>query len=88
MSLKRYKQALLAHYSAPLGRVFRQFRNGAMVFFAGLAAVYLSTHMPASAKSEWVLLGGLVLVGIGFITAMLAQVRMVISRILRFVREK
>ncbi|TQV85760.1 hypothetical protein FKG94_01960 [Exilibacterium tricleocarpae] len=68
--------------------VFRQFRNGAMVFFGGLAVVYLASQMPASWQQEIVLLGGLALAGIGFVVAMLAQVRLVIGRIVQFMQKK
>ena len=79
---------LKQHYSAPLDVSFKQFRLGAMLFFTGGVIIYISANLiSASASQEALLLGGLIIGGIGFIIAMMAQVRMLISRIYRFFRD-
>ena len=84
----RYWQALKLHYSAPLSEVFKQFRIGAALFFAGMVAVYAGFNLPSSWTQELILALGFILVGIGFLTAMLAHVRMVIIRIINFIKDK
>ncbi|MEJ2442768.1 MAG: hypothetical protein P8Y42_04810 [Exilibacterium sp.] len=80
-----WKQALLNHYTAPLEKPFRQFRNGAMFFFTGLVIVYCANQLlQPSLRQELAVLSGLLMLGAGFLLAMLAQVRLVISRILGF----
>lgn len=82
------KAMLLTHYSAPLRDVFKQFRTGTIFFAVGLTIVYLSsTALEQSLRQELVTLAGLVLAGGGFIVAMLAQIRMIISRIIQFLRK-
>lgn len=81
------KDALLVHYSVPLTVPLRQFRNGAIYFAVGLGTVMMAvTHMPPSVQQEWVVLGGLLLGGSGFVLAMMAQMRLMISRLVRFFR--
>jgi len=82
---KNIKHLLTEHYSAPLNKSFRQFRAGAIFFAVGLIIIYLATTvLTPSAKQELIVLAGLLIASAGFITAMLAHIRMVISRIIRF----
>ena len=81
----RWLQLLKQHYTAPLSVTFKQFKLGAMVFFLGMVMVYMSQQLlPPSPQQELFLLVAIVLVAIGFIIAMMAQVRLLISRLLRF----
>ena len=77
--------ALYQHYIAAPEKVFPRFKLGAMIFFLGLVVIYsgyqLLTH---SLAQEIITLAGLCLIGLGFIIAMMSQVRMLIGRILRF----
>ena len=85
MTTNRWLMLLKQHYSAPLETSFRQFKLGAMLFFFGLVVIYISVNaVPPSARQEAVLLLGLVIGGLGFLIAMMAQLRMLISRILQF----
>ncbi|MBU3069533.1 hypothetical protein KOI40_06845 [Aestuariicella sp. G3-2] len=78
-------QRLKQHYSAPLAQSFKQFKLGAMLFFFGGMLIYASAAaMTASALQEVVLLAGLFIGGFGFLIAMMAQVRMMISRLVKF----
>lgn len=87
--LQQLKHALLNHYNVPLEVPFRQFRNGAIYFGVGLGTVLMANaYMPPSVGQEWVVLAGLILGGCGFMIAMLAQVRILISRIVQFYRHK
>lgn len=84
----RWLDLLRNHYTAPLSVSFRQFKLGAMLFFLGGVIIYITnTQMPSSATQEAALLAGLCIGAAGFIIAMLAQVRMLISRIVRFFME-
>lgn len=77
------------HYNVPLEVPFRQFRAGAIYFAVGLGAVLMANgYMAPSLWQELVVLCGLLLGGIGFVMAMLAQVRMVIARFVRFFSKK
>lgn len=87
--LQQLKNALITHYSVPLSVPFRQFRNGTIYFGVGLAMVLMAnTYMSPSILQEGVVLAGLVLGGCGFILAMMAQVRLLISRIIQFYQRK
>lgn len=78
-------QRLKQHYSAPLAKSFQQFKLGAMLFFFGGMLVYVSAAaMTPSTRQEVVLFSGLVVGGLGFLIAMMAQVRMMISRLVKF----
>lgn len=88
-TLKNVKEALLAHYDAPLALSLRQFRNGSIYFAVGLGTIIMANiHMAPSVQQEWVVLAGLVLGGCGFVWAMMAQLRMMISRLVQFFRHK
>ena len=81
----KFVAALKAHYSAPLIKTFKQFRDGVIYFAVGLITIYLANSaMEPSAWQELIILFGLCLGAVGFVMAMLAQVRMVISRIYHF----
>jgi len=81
----RIKKVLIDHYSAPLLNSFKQFRTGAIFFAVGLIIVYLAnTSLPPSSKQELIVLLGLIMAACGFVYAMLAHIRMIISRAYRF----
>ncbi|MEC8427785.1 MAG: hypothetical protein VXZ35_05125 [Pseudomonadota bacterium] len=88
MDWQLWKTALKEHYTAPMETTFKQFRLGAMLFFLGGVMIYIAVNaIEPSVRQEALLLMGLVIGGLGFAVAMLAQVRMLISRILRFFQE-
>jgi len=82
------KELLDKHYSAPLEQTFKQFRAGVIFFTVGLIIIYLAnTAMPQSAKQELIILLGLIITGCGFMVAMLAHIRMIISRAVKFLKK-
>lgn len=88
MNNNRWVLLLKEHYSAPLSVSFRQFRLGAMLFFLGGVLIYVAnTQFAPSATQEAIVLAGITVGGSGFVWAMLAQMRMLISRIVRFFQE-
>ena len=77
------------HFQAPLVLAFAQFKLGAMVFFFGLVLVYMAQQLlQPSLRQELFMLLGLGLAGVGFIIAMAAHVRMLISRLTAFFRPR
>lgn len=71
-----------------MATTFRRFRNGLIYFTVGLMIIYMGQQtLTPSLKQEWITLAGLVLATVGFLMAMLAHIRMVISRIVRFFRK-
>ncbi len=81
-------QLLLKHYTAPLVVVFKQFRLGLGLFFCGLVLVYMAHQtMAPSLHQELTVLAGGVVLGIGFVLAMTAQIRMLIIRLVAFFRD-
>lgn len=83
--LLNLKDRLYQHYSAPLAQSFAQFKLGAMVFFFGLVLVYMTQQLiEASLRQEVLSALGLAIAGLGFVMAMSAHVRMLISRLLHF----
>lgn len=85
LSTSRYWQALLMHYNVDPVIVFKQFRIGAIGFGVGLALIiYANASLEPSAKQELCVLAGLIIGGIGFFIAMMAQIRLMISRFVRF----
>ncbi len=91
MSLKsnRYWQALVKHYTAPLAVTFKQFRLGFAFFLVGGVIIYGAQQLlqPSLAQEIYTLIG--VLIGLtGFILALMAQMRLIISRLVRFLRDK
>lgn len=84
-SWQQTKAALKQHYSAPLSDTFQHFRLGAACFFCGSVIIWIALQsLPSSALQEAVLLLGLLVAGGGFLVAMLAQMRHIISRFVRF----
>lgn len=78
-------KALKEYYLTPISVPFRQFRNGLIYFSVGLGIVLVSSaNMESTLSQEIVMLGGLLLGGVGFIMAMLAQSRILISRLVQF----
>ena len=89
LDFKTWRLALKSHYTAPLEKSFKQFRTGVILFGVGLAIIFVAnTNVEPSAKQEIYILLGLILTGSGFIIAMLAQIRMLISRIVIFFEKK
>ncbi len=85
----RYRRALWIYYSAPQLKIFKQLRNGFIYFSVGLLTVYLANlNLALSVQLELITLGGLLLCAIGFTIAMLAYVRLLISRIVNFFGRK
>ncbi len=80
-----WKQALKTHYSAPLDVSFRQFRLGLSLFFCGMVILYGANQLlQPSLQQELMVLLALLVGGLGFLLAMMAQLRMVISRLWHF----
>lgn len=84
----RYWLALKQHYSAPLADVFKQFKLGASLFFCGMVGVYTGLRLDSSWTQEIILVVGIGLTAIGFLLAMLAHVRMLIIRIVHFIKDR
>lgn len=77
--------ALRRHYLADPKQIFKQFKLGAVCFAVGLTAVlYLASRVPPSALQELGVLLALLLALGGFAIALLAEVRLLIGRILVF----
>ncbi len=88
--LKNYwgalKASLYQHYTASQREVFKQFRLGSGLFFVGMVAIYGCYQLlEASLAREIGILASLIIVLGGFIVAMLAQIRLLIGRILHFI---
>ncbi|MGS2717941.1 hypothetical protein ACVBE9_07205 [Eionea flava] len=80
-----FLKALYRYYMTPASAVFPRFKLGAVIFFWGLIVMYSGSQLLSpSLTQELVILLGLVLLGVGFLIALLAQIRMLIGRILRF----
>ncbi len=89
MSQNPYWQALVKHYTTPLQEIFKQFRLGFALFLVGGVIIYASMQLLVpSLQQELCVLAGLVIGGTGFILALMAQMRMLISRIVRFFSDK
>ena len=78
------KQALLKHYTqTPAHLIFQRFKLGAMLFFLGLVIIYGGYQLlDESLVQEIVVLIGVILIGGGFLLAMLAQIRLLIGRLI------
>lgn len=82
-------RALRAHFSAPLAKSFAQFKLGSMLFFFGLVTVYMAQQLlEDSLRQELITALGLAIAGLGFIVALSAHVRMMISRLWLFFSQK
>lgn len=93
MALKSFLKDLLIllqrHYTAPQLPMFKRLRNGFVIFALGLICIFVANvRLSPSLQQEVVVLIGLSLCGIGFIVAMLAYIRIVISRIVSFFSDK
>ena len=85
MTLNHWRKALKAHYTGSLEQGFKQFRQGLAFFFLGLVGLYLASQLMApSIEQELVVLASLLVGGGGFIWAMMAHLRMLIGRLIRF----
>ncbi|BFM12310.1 hypothetical protein R50072_24630 [Simiduia litorea] len=83
--LANLKDRLYQHYSAPLTDSFAQFKLGSMLFFFGLVLVYMTQQLlDDSLRQEIIAAVGLAIAALGFLVAMSAHVRMLISRLLHF----
>lgn len=90
--LKQLKQqlhlipkALYKHYTAPQLPIFYHLRSGFIYFGIGLTLIFLAnTELPPSLTQELITLFGLLFVSVGFVITMLAYVRLLIARIIRF----
>lgn len=89
LTLANIRTLLLNHYTAPFEVIFKTFRLGVSLFLCGVVVMY-GAHalLLPSLSQELVTLAGLLLIGGGFVLAMLAQMRMVISRLLKFFLDK
>ena len=68
---------------------FKKFRSGLIYFSVGMMTIYMANQsMPDSLNRDIVTLAGLALVVIGFFIAILAHIRLIISRIFNFFRKK
>ncbi len=85
MKSKKLLIALYQHYVTPPEEVFPQFKLGASLFLVGLVVIYGGYRLlqPSLAQEITTLVGLMIICG-GFLTAMMAQVRMLIGRLLRF----
>ncbi len=85
MNKPLWRQRLYQHYTANSRQVFQQFKLGSMLFFLGLVVIY-SAHnlLSESLTQEIIVLLGLGILGLGFLIAMMAQVRSIIGRFLNF----
>jgi len=83
--LAQARQALYIYYTAPQELSFKSLRTGFGIFAIGLAiTLYSNAYLTPSLKQEICVLIGLIICGVGFLFAMRAYVRIVISRIVLF----
>ncbi|MFT7388899.1 MAG: hypothetical protein ACI8VC_002161 [Candidatus Endobugula sp.] len=79
------RKALYRYCAAPLDKVFPHFRMGASLFLCGLVTIYAGYQLLSpSLAQEITVLVGLIILGVGLIISMTAQIRMMLGRILRF----
>ncbi len=80
---------LYIHYSAPLSEIFHKFRNGLIYFTVGFMLVFFTNlYAEESLQQELMVLAGVCMIAIGFTIAMLAQIRMIITRFVKFFTSK
>lgn len=78
-------RSLKEHYTRSPRRAFQQFRVGVSFFFLGLVGLYIAqTLMQPSLEQELVVLGSLLVLGGGFIWAMMGHLRLLVGRLIRF----
>ena len=88
-AIKITLKALNIYYSVPLEKSFKQFRIGATFFCVGLIIIYLANQtIPPSLKQEIIIAIALFIAAIGFLIAIMAHIRMLISRIFSFLKAK
>ncbi len=84
-SRRHLQKAFLNYYRVPLQVPFRQFRNGLIYFAVGMMTVLMAVaNIDSSIQQEIIVLLGLILTAIGFLIAMTAQMRILISRLVQF----
>lgn len=87
--IKLILRGLKEYYSEPLTVPFRSFRNGLIYFTTGFIILYLAhNNLPPSLKQELLVLAGLCMIAVGFFMAMMAHIKMIISRIVTFFTKK
>lgn len=87
--LKQIITALKIYYSEPLEFSFRRFRAGLIYFTFGFILIYLAHNtLEPSLKQEVISLIGMLFIGVGFFIAIMAHIRMIISRIVMFIKRK
>lgn len=83
------KKMLYRHYTAPLSEIFHKFRNGLIYFTVGFMLVFFANiYSEESLQQELIVLLGACLIAIGFSIAILAQIRMIITRFVKFFTTK
>lgn len=83
-----WKKALRKHYTAPLETSFKQFKLGAILFTVGFIIIYLTHQTIApSVKQELLMLCGVIITGVGFVIALAAHIRMLITRVIFFLKK-
>ncbi len=83
------KKMLYRHYTAPLSEIFHKFRNGLIYFTVGFMLIFFSNiYSDESLQQELIALLGVCMIAIGFSIAMLAQIRMIITRFVKFFTSK
>lgn len=82
---RNWRQALKHHYTGTLEQGFHQFRQGVSFFFLGMVGLYIAhSLLEPSLTQELVVLASLLIGGAGFVWAMMAHLRMLIGRLIRF----
>lgn len=82
---RQWLKALKQHYTGSLAQGFQQFRQGVSLFFLGMVGLYSASQLlEPSLAQEIAVLCSLLVGGAGFIWAMMAHLRMVIGRLIRF----
>lgn len=83
------KHGLTDYYLEPQPPVFKQFRNGLIYFGVGLMTIIMANlYLLPSLTRELVTLAGLLFIAVGFFIAMMAHMRLLIGRFVRFLMNK
>ena len=89
LNWSQLKDGLTEYYLVDPFIVFKQFRFGAIAFGIGLGLIlYSNSAVEASVRQELLALIGLAIGIVGFMVAMLAQMRLMIGRFVRFFANK
>ncbi|WP_245929169.1 hypothetical protein [Agarilytica rhodophyticola] len=87
--LKQMIKALKIYYSVPLEFSFKRFRAGLIYFTFGFIVIYLAHNtLEPSLKQEIITFIGILFIAVGFFMAVMAHIRMIISRIIMFINKK